>query len=324
MRFVRDLAYLTVATVSAPVWLTRLLLTGKIRTDWPARLGRGRDHGEKTGRRILVHAVSVGEVNAIRCLVDGLEGDARIEVVVATTTDTGWARARDVFGTERVVRYPLDFSWSVARFLDRVRPDVVVLTELEVWPTFVATCVARSIPVAVINGRLTARSAKRYGLVRGLVQNTFARLALVAVQNEAYAARFASLGVPPECVEVTGTMKWDTASIADEVAGAETLAKELGIDRTRPLVVAGSTAPEEHALLLDAIPPGAQLLCAPRRPEWFDEAASTLAPCVRRSHGSSQSGSDRFLLDTIGELRAAYALADLVIIGRSFGVRHGS
>ena len=137
-------------------------------------------------------------------------------------------------------------------------------------------------------------------------------------------ARFKALGVDPGSIVRSGTMKWDSAVIADHVDGADRLAEELGIDRSRPLVVAGSTAPEEHALLDSVVPEGVQLLCAPRRPEWFDDAAIALPGCARRSHGDCGSRTDRFLLDTIGELRMAYALADIVVIGRSFGNLHGS
>jgi 3-deoxy-D-manno-octulosonic-acid transferase len=123
---------------------------------------------------------------------------------------------------------------------------------------------------------------------------------------------------------VTGNMKWDTARIADEVEGADELAREMGIDRSRPLVVAGSTAPSEHALLHESVPPGTQLLCAPRKPEWFDRAADDLPGCTRRSRSETGGSHDRFLLDTIGELRAAYALADVVVIGRTFTDLGGS
>jgi 3-deoxy-D-manno-octulosonic-acid transferase len=154
----------------------------------------------------------------------------------------------------------------------------------------------------------------------------FRRLAAVGAQESAYADRFAQMGVPHERITVTGTMKWDTAEVADVVPGADELARELGIDRSRPLIVAGSTAPDEHALLHAATPAGVQLLCAPRKPEWFDRAADDLPGCVRRSvRGSpSRPGSDRFLLDSIGELRRAYACADIVVIGRTFGALHGS
>ena len=136
--------------------------------------------------------------------------------------------------------------------------------------------------------------------------------------------RFAHLGVAGERIRVTGTMKWDTAQIADDVEGADELAKALGIDRSRPLVVAGSTGPGEHELMVSVIENGVQLLCAPRRPEWFDQAAAAMPGCARRSTGKRGSSTGRFLLDTIGELRQAYALADVVVVGRSFFNLHGS
>ncbi len=326
MAWLTDLIYLIVALVSSPVWLVRMIRTGKIRTDWAGRFGRTERQEPAPRGRVLVHAVSVGEVNAIRGLVTRLsEPPVSADVVVAVTTDTGWARANDLFGgRHRVVRYPLDFSWSVRRFLNAVQPDVIALVELEVWPNLIRTASRRGIGVCVVNGRLTERSARRYGRLGRLLRPTFGRLAFAAVQNDAYAARFRRLGTAPDRIHVTGTMKWDTAAIADRVEGADELAEALGIDRTRPLVVAGSTAPGEHELMVDAVRDGVQLLCAPRKPEWFDQAAAVLAGCARRSKGDRGSPTGRFLLDTIGELRQAYALADVVVIGRSFGNLHGS
>jgi 3-deoxy-D-manno-octulosonic-acid transferase len=326
MRWIRDAAYLAAVAATSPVWAWRMKRTGKLNTDWRARFGQGGPLPPARRRRILVHAVSVGEVNAIRTLVDRLASDRTApEVVVCATTDTGFARAREVFAPRHhVVRYPFDASWMVRAFLDRVRPDLVALCELEVWPNFVDECTSRGIPVVVVNGRLSARSFRRYLLVRAIVAPTFRKLRAALVQQQEYAARFFALGVPAGRVFVTGTMKWDTANAADHVPGADELATELGIDRSRPLVVAGSTAPEEHALLRDAVPPGTQLLCAPRKPEWFDAAAGDLPGCARRSCREKGSASGRFLLDTIGELRKAYALADVVVIGRSFGNLHGS
>jgi 3-deoxy-D-manno-octulosonic-acid transferase len=326
MRWLYDLAYLTAAIVSLPLWLFRLVRTGKIRSDWPGRFGYGPSLPATDSPRILIHAVSVGEVNAIRQLVERLASlPSQPEIVVSTTTNTGTARAHEVFGqSHAVVRYPFDLSWSVNRFLDRVKPDLIALVELEVWPNFVSAATARSIPVCVVNGRLTERSARRYKRVAWAISSAFGKLSLAAVQDDAYAARFRALGVPADRVVVAGTMKWDTARIADHVDGAELLGRELGIDRSRMLVVAGSTAPGEPELFHASMPAGAQLLCAPRKPEWFDLAAAALPGCARRARGECGSATGRFLLDTIGELRKAYALADLVIVGRSFGNLHGS
>jgi 3-deoxy-D-manno-octulosonic-acid transferase len=329
MRWVMDALYLLAALVAAPLWLPRMLRRGTIRTDWRGRFGRVEtvvhDHG-CSRPAVLVHAVSVGEVNAIRLLVENLAARPHgPRIIVSSTTDTGVARARSLFaGRHEVVRFPLDASWAVRRFLHAVRPAAVALVELEVWPNFVRECASRDIPLAVVNGRLSGRSAARYQRIAWLIRPSFRRIAFAAVQNETYAQRFRALGVPAERIRVLGTMKWDTAQIADHVDGAEALAEALGVDRTRPLVVAGSTAPGEHALLVSAVPEGAQLLCAPRRPEWFEAAAEAMPGCARRSRGDRGSMAGRFLLDSIGELRQAYALADVVVVGRTFDPLHGS
>jgi 3-deoxy-D-manno-octulosonic-acid transferase len=326
MRWLFDLLYLLGGILTAPVWVTRMVRTGKIRTAWKARFGCIEPLAASSKPRILLHAVSVGEVNAIRDLVSKLaQSDPPVDLVIATTTNTGYARARDLFApAHHVVRYPFDFSFSVRRFLKAIGPTAVVLVELEVWPNFTRICAAKQIPISVVNGRLTQRSFKRYQLVRWAIRTSFQSLHIAAVQDEAYAARFRAMGVPADRVRITGTMKWDTSNIADDVPGSEQLAEDMGIDRTKPLIVAGSTAPDEHALLVSATPPGVQLLCAPRKPEWFDEAAAAMAGCARRSTGKQGSNTGRFLLDTIGELRMAYALADVVVVGRSFGQLHGS
>lgn len=320
-----DLLYIPLALATAPAW------AGKKRHGWRERFGRTPPLPRAQRKRVLLHAVSVGEVNALRPLVPLLTPDA--EVVISTTTDTGLARARELFAPAcAVVRYPLDFSWAVRRFLDAVRPDAVALVELEVWPNFISACTRRSIPVGIINGRLSERSFRGYRRIRSFFGGLLRQLAFAAVQEEAYAERFRALGLPAERCLVTGSMKWDSAFVAGEgvplVPGAVELADELGIDRARPLIVAGSTGPGEEALLHRATPPEVQLLCAPRKPERFDEAAAALPGCARRTQrppgGPSGRPADRFLLDTIGELRKAYSLADVVVVGRSFGDLFGS
>ena len=383
-----DLLYLVAALLTSPVLAARLLASGKWRTDWrerfghvgeldvpsastdddpagPARppdpsagpppVGVGRAPADRRPT-VLVHGVSVGEVAATRRLVDALAGRAR--VVVSSTTDTGVARARSMYGTRHpVVRYPLDLSWMVRRFLDAVRPDVVALAELEVWPNFVTECARRGIPVCVVNGRLSASSYRGYRRARRWVRPIFRQLAAVGAQNQTYARRFADLGVPRDRVRVTDTMKWDTSARPHPAASAEALAAALGLDRTRPLIVAGSTGPGEEEELIAARPPAAQLLLVPRKPERFD-AVAALHPGIRRrsrapSGGAPEGGApasepvppsavrrgdreraraarppaaqaDLFLLDTMGELELAYALADVAIVGRSFAPMGGS
>lgn len=358
MRALTDAAYFVAAIFTSPLWLSWLFRTGQQRTDWRARFGFGEplprvrtettDHAQSTAKtnikrgRILVHAVSMGEVNAARLLVERL--CQHCEVVLSATTDTGFARALAVAPAGvSVVRYPLDMNMAVERFLNRVQPDLVALVELEAWPNFIRACTSRGIPIAVVNGRISDRGFKRYKLARWFLKPLFKRFRFVSAQTQIYADRFVHMGVPAERVHVGGTMKWDAAHVAPIVANhaaqqraledaqqlANDLARELGIDTTRPLVVAGSTAESEEKLLHACVPEGVQLLCAPRKPARFDEAALDLPGCVRRTHrpiasGDGQRGSDRFLLDTMGELKKAYALATVVVVGRSFGDLHGS
>lgn len=331
-----DLAYALGAVALSPWWAR------KARGGWSQRFGHAEPMPPPApGRpRLLLHAVSVGEVNALRELVPMLR--QRVEVVVSASTDTGLRRALELYGPGPsepggVVRYPLDFSRSVARFLDAVQPDAVALVELELWPNFVAACDRRGIPVGIINGRLSARSFKGYRRVRGVLGRSFGRLAFAAVQDDAYAGRFVEMGVPADRVTVTGSMKWDTAAavrLEAVLPQARELARAMGIDPARPLVVAGSTSDGEERLLHEACaacPSGAgpvQLLCAPRKPERFARAAADLPGCVRRSATTAAgwpaplpgAGAGRFLLDTIGELRAAYALATVAVVGRTFGL----
>lgn len=330
-----DLLYIPLAAATAPWWAR------KARSGWGERFGRIERLPVKAAgvRRVLLHAVSVGEVATLRGLVPLLR-ERGVEVVVSASTDTGLARARALYGSMAgvfVVRFALDFSPAVSRFLEAVEPDAVALVELEVWPNFVRACQARSVPVVVINGRLSARSFRGYSRLRPFFARTFGRLSLACVQDGGYAERFRRMGVEPSRVRVTGSMKWDATAVVgpgETVPGAAELAAALGIDRSRPLVVGGSTAPMaggdfecEEALLHAAVPEGVQLLCAPRKPEHYAAALEAMggpARCVRRSAGTRIAGADRFLLDTIGELRLAYALADVVVVGRTFGDLGGS
>ena len=325
----------------------RRLQTGAWRNDARTRSGRlGEVPRRADGPRVLVHGVSVGETSGLAPLVEVLATSPQApDVVVSVSTETGFARARDLHGVDReVVRFPLDFTWMVRRFLDDLRPDLVVLAELELWPTFLAECARRGIPVCVVNGRMSARSYRGYRIWRPFVRGMFSRLALVAAQTEAWRERFAALGVPAERTCVTGSLKWDAARQTPDAGTAREIAGALGIDRSRPLIVAGSTGPGEEAALVRELPPDCQLLLAPRNPDRWEEVARLRPGTPRRSFGHRRQTAagdhqgppggpsvdhppsarpapahppDVFLLDTIGELGAAYQLADAVFVGRS-------
>ncbi len=284
----------------------------------------------------MIHAVSLGEINATRSLINVLRADRPgIEFIVSVTTETGFARGRELYGSSAdvtLIRYPLDFTSAVQRLLDTLRPAVVVLLELEVWPNFIRRCAQRKTPVVLVNGRITPGSFRKYRLARPLVGSMFARLHHVAAQDEEYARRFVDLGVPADRVSVTGTMKFDTAEITGEISGTGELAAAVGLSPGKqPVWVCGSTGPGEEAILLAVYRRLLQrfadlrLVIVPRKPERFDEVAELIAAdgfgVIRRSQPAAppppSSPLPIILGDTIGELRKFYSLADAVFVGRT-------
>ncbi len=343
MRYVLDGLYYLGGLLYLPFLLYRVLVLGKNRTAWAERFG-GVPTRSGSERCLWLHAVSVGEVNATRTLVAEIERSLPgMPVVISTTTDTGFARARQAYPDHLVFRYPLDLSWAVGRTIKRLRPAAIVLMELEVWPNLLGVAQRHGVPVMVANGRVTEqRSMRRFGLpiVRTFARWMFSRLACVGAQDKAYADRFRRLGVPADRVHVTGTMKYDTAAVADRVNGQDQLTTAMGIDVEAPLWVCGCTGPGEEGVILDAYRrltatlPELQLAIVPRKPERFDEAAAEIErrglPYVRRSKrpddlseegratGAAASDDAKvFLGDTMGELRKFYALADVVFVGRT-------
>ena len=334
-----DIAWGALLGVSAPFWLLHRKARRKVGRALSERMGRGVSRDVSGGSAVMIHAVSLGEIDATRALVRMLAA-ARpgLRFVVSTTTDTGFARGRELYGDDpnvTLIRYPLDFSPAITRVLDGVRPDVVVLMELEVWPNFLRHCQRRGIPVVLVNGRLTDASYRNYRRGKLLVAPMFRRLAAVCAQDETYAKWFVDLGAPPQGVSVTGTMKFDTAPPGDDVPGATDLAAAVGL---RPgqaqgqerVWVCGSTGPGEERIVLRAYAslrvqfPDLRLVIVPRHPERFDEVADLVEkqerlPLLRRSApGAGEWGLPPVILgDTTGELTKFYSVADVVFVGRT-------
>ncbi|HEX8325174.1 MAG TPA: 3-deoxy-D-manno-octulosonic acid transferase [Tepidisphaeraceae bacterium] len=291
-----DIAYGFGVGVSAPVWVVRSKTRQKVLDAFKQRMGRDALTGRVAeGPTIILHAVSVGELNAARGLIDGLRHKhPDLHVVISTTTQTGHERAEALYGNRAditLIYYPLDFSAAVSRVLDTFKPLAVILMELELWPNFIVACERRGIPVILANGRITGGSYTNFRIGAWLTRRMFRRLAAVCAQEEVYAERFLTLGADPLTTSVTGTMKFDTASTTVDPIAADALAAEIGL--RHPLWVAGSTGPGEEEIVLQAYGalrgefPGLQLAIVPRKPDRFDEVAALIErsgyTCVRRS-----------------------------------------
>ena len=194
MRWLADLVYVLTGLAYLPVALYQAAVLGKNRRGWRERFGSVplRDPGKP---RIWIHAVSLGEINATPRLVDALRKHLPDhDIVVSTTTDTGFARAVQLYGREHVFRFPLDFSLVIGRALRRIQPTLLVLVELEVWYNLTRMATARGVPIAVVNGRLTERSARRLLVLGPLGRQMFRSLAWVGAQDEAISDRFRRVG----------------------------------------------------------------------------------------------------------------------------------
>ncbi|MDX1433752.1 MAG: lipid IV(A) 3-deoxy-D-manno-octulosonic acid transferase [Gammaproteobacteria bacterium] len=280
------------------------------------------------GEVIWIHAVSVGEVQAAIPLVRALEArGGELRVVITTTTPTGAERVAQTIGDVAIHRYaPYDVPGAVNRFLDAVRPRLVVIMETELWPNILHICAERAIPVLLANMRMSERSAARYRRVASATRAMLARATYVAAQTVEDAERFVSLGADPASVEVTGNTKFDVKLPASLREQAQALRRALGVDRS--VWIAGSTHEGEEEQVLDAFArvrravPDAVLVLVPRHPE---RAGSVAALCRRRglevfmrTQGVDvPAGIDVFLGDTMGELPLFYAAADVAFVGGS-------
>lgn len=342
MRFIVDVVYLFAGLLFSPVVLYRRLRHNRYRQGWAQRFGSiSRRTPEK--RCLWLHAVSVGEVNAAKTLITEFERRfPDFEIVISTTTDTGFARAGSLFGERWMVFYfPFDFSPVMRKAFRRIDPAVCLLMELEAWPNLIDIAHRRSVPVVVVNGRISDRSFVQYRRFRWLVRRFFGKIDLVLAQTQEYADRFRALGCPAERVVVTGSLKYDTAQVTERVEGADALADQLNLSNGR-LWVAGGTGDDEEKIILDVYqwlkedPSFADLRLAvvPRKPERFDEVAQLIEqrglPVVRYSRikGTPSRGvgnNDAVILgDTMGDLRKFYSLATVVFVGRTLVPMGGS
>jgi len=327
-------ALLTVAAiVGSPYFLIKGLRERKYLRNFRQRLGALPDF-RLSERPVWIHAVSVGEVLAARPLLSAIRSArGNFPVVVSTVTLTGQSLAeKELANADRIIYFPFDWRFCVRRFLDRIRPRLVILLETELWPNFLHECCRRMIPVSLANGRISDRSFGRYRRLRFLTRTMLRQLQVIGAQTEEDKRRFVALGGEAQRVRVTGNLKFDfpTPEIDPDSELLRQLRDYLHLQLGTPVIVMGSTMKGEEPFLLTAYRvvrrhiPQARLIIAPRHPERFDEVNAFVAalglPFRRRTDLGPAVGEtgDVLLLDTIGELRAVYSLASVAVIGGSF------
>ncbi|MEN8205302.1 MAG: lipid IV(A) 3-deoxy-D-manno-octulosonic acid transferase [Pseudomonadota bacterium] len=318
-----------------PMVLLRLAWRGLRARDywhrWPERFGSMEPAlGEQV---IWIHAVSVGEVQAAEPVVRALlESCPDYSLLVTTVTPTGSARVTALFGQKVAHVYaPYDLPGAVARFFDRVRPQLAIIMETELWPNLFHACQQRAIPLLLINARLSARSVAGYRRVRGLAGDTLAAVTEIAAQGETDAGRFENLGANPDAITVTGNLKFEQRIPPSLLEQAAVLRRDWGVGR--PVWIASSTHEGEDELILDVFRQlrkqfgDCLLVLVPRHPERFEFVAALCRQrgyhtVLRSEQVSCMAETAVYVGDTMGELPLLYAAADVAFVGGSL-VPHG-
>lgn len=337
MYFVYSLLLTLGFIILLPRFAIDALRSGKYVTGLGQRLGN-LPTIKSDGRPIVwLHCVSVGEAQAAQSLVRALRGRfPNLALVVSTTTVTGQQVATEIFRDAAGVFYfPIDWRWTVRRVIRKLRPAAIVVMETELWPNLFRYAKKLEIPVAVLNGRISDKSFRRYQLVRPFIRRVLADLSLAAMQSEQDAERIQNLGLPADRTHTAGNLKFDSASVASNGELIDELRRQFGFTNDRPLIVAASTHEPEETICLSAFrelrqsQPAARLLVAPRHPDRFNDVADLLSNSgfafARRSAAPSPEdlSADLVLLDSIGELRAVYPLATVAFVGGSIAAHGG-
>ncbi|MCC7475896.1 MAG: 3-deoxy-D-manno-octulosonic acid transferase [Pirellulales bacterium] len=359
-----NVVYVAVLLAASPFIVWQAVRTGKYREGFREKfLGFApRRRGDRPCA--WIHAVSVGEVNLMATLLGALRlAHPEWEFVVSTTSRTGFELARKKFADHSVFYCPLDFSWAVRAAMRRVRPTLLILAELELWPNLIAAAKDHGARVAIVNGRLSDHSYPGYRRIRPFVAWILRQVDLVAAQDVESGERFLALGAPVGRVSVTGSLKYDGAQTDRLNARTRSLCELAGFADGDVVFLAGSTQEPEEKYAVEIFRklfpkyPQLRLVLVPRHPERFESVAqeleaSGLAWCRRsqleaasrsaavaeppsasrlnecrseRATHHSQLGTPRsiLLVDTVGELGAWWGTARIAFVGGSFGNRGG-
>ena len=321
--------------VLLPHFLFQALAHGKYLDGLWQRLG---SVSPITGKPVIwLHCVSVGETQAARPLAKRLNQQfPHHALVVSTITLTGQKLAREVFQNqaERIFYFPLDWRWSVRRALKRMNPAAVLIMETELWPNFLRECKSRGIPVALVNGRISRQSFRRYSLVKFFLKKVLTSLSMAVMQSETDAQRLQSLGMSGQKLFTAGNLKFDAEPGSDLAETTANIRERFGLHSGAPLILAASTHAPEEEIILDSLKQlrakqPVRLMIAPRHPERFNEVASLIQNSglswTRRTNLPEANDREAtvILLDTIGELPATYSLATVVFVGGSIVDRGG-
>jgi len=333
MFLIYDLIFILFSLIHFPYFIFK----HKFHPGFLMRLGIfSKEHLEflKDKNPIWIHAVSVGEVNAVKSLIGELRKEyPHKDLVISTVTETGNTIARSIAkDNDRVIYLPLDLSFIVKRVIDLISPSLFITVETEIWPNLISWLNKKKIPIVLVNGRISNRSFKGYRIIKFLLRNILKKLSLFCMQTDRDRERILFLGAPKDRVFVVGNMKFDTTDYTDRriTDYTDKYKTFLGLSQKEILWVAGSTHRGEEVQILDVYRdlllefPNLRLLIAPRHPERSYEIENLIRDfgfktlkISRLNKENIRNGKEIFLLDTVGELLYFYSIAEIVFVGGS-------
>ncbi|OGW09139.1 MAG: hypothetical protein A2W77_05755 [Nitrospinae bacterium RIFCSPLOWO2_12_39_16] len=332
--------FLTASIILILPWWLLNLVKGKYRIGFWQRMGYYSDEIKReliNQSPIWVHAVSVGEVIASTPLVKGLRREyPDAKIILSTVTDTGQQIAKErIKEADYIIYFPFDFSWSVKRALNTINPIVCIIMETELWPNFLREANKKAIPVAVINGRISERSFKRYRMISLFMKSVLESVRLFSMQTEEDAKRIIALGADKRNVNVSGNIKYDSEFKEIEEEKVKEIKNTLGVNNNDRIFIAGSTHPGEEETIIRLYShilknhADFRLVIAPRHIDRVGDVEEIVKrkglASVRKSeiqNPKSKIQNPIIIIDTIGELGFMYSIADIVFIGGSL-IPHG-
>ncbi len=342
MRWVYNFLLLIFAVPGLVFFLLKMLITGKYRQSFLQKLGARQKHileALPEGRRVWIHAVSVGEVPAAGPFVAVLKKQRpEVQIIFSTSTETGQGMARKLAaGADAFIYFPLDFPFAVNKMLTLVRPDVFVLVETELWPNFLAACRRRGIKVVMVNGRISPRSFNKYRRTRFFWKQALGDIDKAGMITSVDADRIAQMGMADSKIEVLGNAKYDALAAMASPELHEDIVRRFGIRLDEKFLVAGSTHAGEEEIVIRVYRellkahPNFNLILVPRHIERTGDVISLLRQAglndmitVTQMRGGKKRQSERVILvDVIGELFKVYSLATVVYCGGSLVPKGG-
>lgn len=342
MRLVYNILLLIFAIPGLLFFLLKMLITGKYRNSFLQKLG-GRQKQIlahlPAGRRVWIHAVSVGEVTAAAPVVAALKKqEPDVRIIFSTSTETGQGMAhRLVKGVDAFIYFPLDIPFAVNRMLTLARPDVFVLVETELWPNFLAACRRRGIKVIMVNGRISPRSFAKYRRTRFFWKQALKNVDAAGMITNIDAKRIIRMGMSKDRIEVLGNAKYDALAAMAAPELHDDIMTRFGIRPDEKILVAGSTHAGEEEIIINVYKellktyPDFKLILVPRHIERANDVISLLRQAnlndmitaTEMRAGKMRQYERIFVVDVIGELFKVYSLATVVYCGGSLAPKGG-